>query len=151
MTTSSTPAVRTQLHEALQTIETRLSAMKKITEGQMRTNGNFKFNPQSQQAPTIPIDKVTDLSLLISIHAFLTTKKKEYEESAKLLDLSSFPVFKWQHHSYEDWDNDIRIRVAVVSHHTEKQKLHEAKEKLSRFLTEEDQMQLTLKELGFNS
>ena len=88
------------------------------------------------------------MSTLLSIGSFLLEKKEYYDKFAsKTLD--SYPVFKWQSYTYEQWENDLNTRLAIISEYDRLQKINEAKAKLERFLTEEDQLNITLKELGF--
>ena len=51
--------------------------------------------------------------------------------------------------SYENWANDLKVRIAVVSVHTREQELKTAKAELEQFLSQEDRLQMTLNKLGF--
>ena len=74
--------------------------MKKITESQFQTNGQFKFNPNYQNGSPIDIHKTKSLEDLITIHSYLKSKSEQYESSAKDLGLKEFPIFKWQNYTW---------------------------------------------------
>lgn len=138
-------SVRPELYTTLETLKVQLKAVKKGTEGPLKTHGQFRFNP-STTAPNAVTDIKTSRNLeeLIMIHSFLEQKKFGYEESAKKLGLVSFPVFRWQGHSFEDWENDLKIRAAIVSQHTLQAELDRDIKELEKFLSESDRLKMTL-------
>lgn len=139
-------AIRSKLSKAL---DSQLKQIKSATDKPFQTSGQFKFNPSSNFA--VDIQRLRNVSQLISIGAFLSEKKASYDAYAKAKELSSFPVFKWQDFTFEQWDNDLSVRIAVVSAYDRQKEITNAKAKLERFLTEEDQLQITLRELGLDT
>lgn len=150
--TTNAPAVRTKLTQALEMLTNKLASLKSVTEGANQTSGSFSFsNSKSPNTPSINIHTSKDLEELLLIHSFLLQKKEYYEQSANQLGLETFPQFKWNGYAFAAWNNDIQIRVAVVSSHDQRTKLEVAKKKLESFLTQDDQLKMALKELGFDS
>jgi len=131
-------------------IKDRLSKMKEITEQPFKTNGNFSFQAATHSANMIDIHKLTDLSFLINIHAFIMDKSESYDKSAKKLNLTEYPIFKWNNYDYESWHNDIQIRAKMITYETEKRSLEEAKRKLEPFLTHDQQIEDILRSLNLN-
>lgn len=145
----SNVAVRSQLTKALETLNAQLAEIKSASNRQMLTNGNFSYNPASRMS-LIDIHRSINLESLLNIGAFLKSKKEAYDSFAQSKGLTSYPVFKWCDYTFDQWDNDLGTRIAVVAAHDQQKKIQSAKDKLERFLTEEDQLAMTLKELGLD-
>ncbi len=148
---ANVPTIRTKLHTALEALDAQLKNIKSITDMPYKTNGDFKWAPNSfNNTPNsvIRINQCKDLATLINIHQYIRCKDESYNESAKQLNLINYPIFTWQGYSWNDWKNDLNIRVAIVSQYEQTKRVKEAKSKLERFLTEEDQLAITLNELG---
>lgn len=143
--------VRSKLTKALELLNDQLSQINNVTDKSFQTSGLFKYNPTYNGSSSgINIHNSKDLDQLLYIGAFLKAKKESYDSYAKSLGLETFPVFRWQNYSYDQWDNDLKIRITVISAYDQKKKITDAKQKLERFLTEEDQLAMTLKELGLS-
>lgn len=140
--------VRSKLNKALTEINEKLSNLQVISTTPFKTNGKFKWNPNAGGGE-IDILTCTKMEDLIAIHQTLKMRAEGYDKSASDLGIAQYPVFKWCGHTWKDWEHDLKLRVAVVNQHQIETRLKEAKEKLSRFLTEEDQLNNVLTELGF--
>lgn len=141
-------AVRTKMQESLATIETKLKAIKEVTDSGYKTNCEFRFNPAYTANAPINIATSTNLSLLINCLGYIKGQADKYREAAeKVLHLQQYPVFIWMNYSYEAWEHDFKVRIAILSQHETVNKLKKAKEKLEQFMTEEDRLALTLKEI----
>lgn len=143
-------AVRSKLPKALEMLDERLSKIKAVTETAYKTSGEFKWNPE-HSTQSVKIQNVIDIALLISIYAFFMNRTANYSEAAAELGLKEYPICTWQGNPIDDWKEDIKLRIAVVSYDNEKKKLEHAKRKLEGFLTQEDQLGIVLKELGLDS
>jgi hypothetical protein len=139
--------VRTKMQETLEVLNIKLAKVKNITESPYKTNGEFRFNPAYTGNAAINIHKLTDLSLLIGILAAIQNHWKNYNNAAETLELATYPAFEWCGFSYEAWKHDIEIRKEIITQHETIKKLKTAKEKLQQFLTEEDRLAITLKEI----
>lgn len=139
----------TRLQIALEKIDLELKALKDVESRAFRTNGQFRFNPGYTGNAAIDIPRTKDIELLISVYSYLMVKDNQYNQAAEELGLSEYPVFKWQGYTWEAWKNDLQLRIDVVAHHEKREKLNKAKQQLSTFLTEEDRLEMTLKNLGF--
>lgn len=142
-----TPALRSKLYEALEMVDGKLKAIKKVTGKTMVTSGMFSYTPNNQ-AKSVNIHASTSLSELIEIYSFLREKKSGYDNAAEALGLSSFPQFSWLGYSFENWESDLKIRVAIISSNQEIQKLTLQKKELEKHLTQDDQLGILLKEMG---
>lgn len=129
----------------LDMVEKALSNIKEESQRPMRTNGEFSFTNSSLK--TISIHRLRDLSLLLEIVSFLTTKRNGYDLAAKTLNLDEYPPFRWFGYSYEDWVNDLQIRAAVLTSQQKREKLTEAKRILESLQSEETRTQKILSSL----
>lgn len=146
---SRLPAVRTKLNSALEAIDARLANHKKVVESTNKTNLEFKWNIHSPNS--IRIDKTDDVRLLIGMLGYIKHQEERYELAAKDLKLENYPAFDWCGYTYEDWKHDINIRVTILNSEKELKELSNAKKELEGFLTKEDQLEITLRKLGFGS
>jgi len=137
----------TKLHNALDLIDARLKELNKEAGGTYQTNGNFKFTPNGTMTG-VDIHKCTDIAQLLTIHSFLKQKSDSYNSSGDFFKLKQFPIFKWCSHTIDQWENDLKIRIALTTQKDETDQLTAAKRQLSGFLTQEDQLALTLKALS---
>jgi len=137
---------KNKMLKTLEVINRRLETIIALETSTLKTNSQFKW---TEEGTVISIDKITNISVLINIYASLKAKKKAYEEAIKDLKLTSYPVFIWQKYTFEDWANDIKIRLSIVSQNDLTKKLKEDKLKLEKFLSEEDQLQATLDDMDY--
>lgn len=145
MTKEISKETRQKVREKLEFVSKRLSEMASIKDAGPKTNGVFHWNGRIKttepQASSINISKIIDITLLISILGFLTTRKLEYDHAAKELQLSTFPVFTWSGYSLEAWKHDINSRICVITHSDEISKLEKVKAELSKYISEEDRIE----------
>lgn len=136
-----------QLHNALSVIEARLKELNKVAGGSYQTNGNFKFTPNGTMTG-VDIHKCTDIAQLLTIHSFLKQKADSYNASGEYFGLKQFPVFKWCGYTLEQWETDLKIRIALTTQKDETDKLEAAKKQLGGFLTREDQLGMLIASLA---
>lgn len=143
---TTTPAVRSDMQKALDVISSKLKAIKTVTESPFKTNGDFKYST-APNATIVKIHSLKDIRILLSILGYLTAKEQEYQNAARLCNLSTIPAFEWMGYGYDSWKHDLQVRSTIISQHNEVEKLKLAKSKLEAFMTEEDRLAATLKEL----
>lgn len=143
------PAQREKLHNALTIIDSQLSNLKAIESQTYQTSGEFRWNPNYHGNDPINIHRCSDLKTLISIYSYLMPKNEEYDRSAAEIGLSEYPSFEWQGYPWSAWKHDLQMRISLVTQKEKISSLRLAKEKLEKFLTEEDQLSITLSQLGF--
>lgn len=142
-------AVRSRIPKALEEIEARLANIQRVTEKTTKTNGMFTYTPNNA-SKSINIATSKDLQELIEVYSFLKQKSSSYEESARELGLSTFPVFTWLGYAFDAWKNDLMLRVAIVTSHNEVATLRNQKSTLEKFLSEDDQVAKLLKDYGLD-
>jgi len=146
--TTQAVTLRTDLQSKLATIDEKLKAIKATADSQYKTNGEFRFNPSYTVNSPIYIHKTQDLKILISALGYINKQSQAYNETASnILKLDSYPVFEWQGYSFDAWENDIQIRVAIVTQHDLINKLKTAKQKLEQFMSDEDRLAIALKDV----
>lgn len=111
---NSNVAVRSKLTKALELLNSQLSQINKS----FQTNGLFKYNPAYNGGSSrLNIHDSRDLSSLLNVGAFLKSKKESYDNYAKSIGLDTVPVFTWQSFTFDQWNDDLKIRIAVISAH----------------------------------
>ena len=94
-------------------------------------------------------DIKTETKLENLIRAFSSVKGREnaYNDAAKDLGLSTYPQFSISGGTAADWKQDILLRINIITHKDKFDKLTEYKDKMSKFLSAEDQKAMLLKEM----
>ena len=149
MTTELSKNTKNAVRDALQKVNDRLAKMEIAKNQGPRTNGIFHWNGRVDQIPqpngSVIINKVTAIALLISILGFLMTRKKEYDEAAKQLEMDTHPVFMWSKYPLDAWENDIKAQINLITHSSEIERLTKIKAELSKYVSEEDNVLEILK------
>lgn len=117
-----------------------------VTATSYKTNGNFKYNEMDGNA--INILNSADAVYLLKALALVKRVKKEYEEAAESIGLSSYPVCIWFGAPIDNWIHDLSIRVKVVGNQTLINELTNEKRKLEQFLSEDDRLASTLESVS---
>jgi len=135
-----------KVRKTLKDIKKRLDEMTVAKDAGPRTNGMFHWNGREDQGQTngISIPKITSVALLISILGFLLTRKEEYDKAANILDMDTFPVFQWSKYPIDAWEHDIKVRINIIGHSTEIEKLIKLRDELSKYVSEEDRVESLL-------
>ncbi len=131
--TSSVPDVLDQLNK-------KLAELKHIEESVYKTSGNLEGFGDIKQ----------EMKLDNLIRAFSSVRGREdaYNNAAKELGISPYPVFTVSGGNAADWKQDILLRKAIIEHKTTLDKLNTFKEKMSKFMSEADQKAILLKEMN---
>lgn len=124
-------------------IATKMSKLVDIATTTWKTNGALTSVSGLRNIK----DAETDISNLIKANSSVREKKKAYDESAKDLGLTTYPVFKIDGYTHEEWRHDILLKLQIVGQDETRKKLEAAKDKLSKFMSEEEQRSLAFKEV----
>lgn len=129
-------------------------SLKGIENKSYKTSKRFKFNPTAYDNNGIPIDTVTDVTLLLNISAFLIEKEEYYQKAIEhfKLDTPDFevPMFKWCDYSKEDWLEDIELRIQLIYQKEKIDLLKEARAELKQLQTRNDRLEGLAKKIGFS-
>lgn len=104
-----------------------------------RTNGIFKFDATNH----FNLNTVADAKPLVEALAALLNAKGYAAEACKQLGVPEFG-FKWNGYTYEEWLEDFKTRLAVVSWEEKKRQLDATKAKLSTLVSEEARTEMEL-------
>lgn len=141
------------VNELADFIKSAKKSLKGIENKSYRTTCRFKFNPTSYDNNGIPIDTVTDVSLLLNIAAFLIEKEEYYQKAVEhfKLDTPDFeiPVFKWNGYSKNDWLEDIELRLQLIYQKEKIDLLDEAEAELKQLQTRTDRLEALASRLNF--
>lgn len=128
----NTPAILDKLDQAL-------NALKKIEESPYKTSGSLDGFGD--------IKSETKIENLIRAFSMVMGKSEMYTKAQQELGLTKVPIFTIGGGNVDDWKQDILLRINIITHNAKYKKLKEAKEKMAKFLSEEDQKNMILKDL----
>jgi hypothetical protein len=133
-------SVSTGTPEILQALEKKISSLKHIEETVYKTSGTLdNFGS---------IKTETKVDNLIKAFSMIRGKHDAYAKSAVELDVKQVPQFSISGGTLEDWKHDIKLRIEVINHKDTLDKLNSYKERMSKFLSEQDQKAMLMKEMG---
>ena len=120
-------------------MDEKLKALKHVTDTKYRTSGVLDGIGD--------IKSETKIESLIRALASVLIREESYNKAALELGLTSFPAFQINGCSVADWKHDIRFRIDVINHKETADKLKEYRDKMSKFLSEQDQKEMLMKEM----
>ena len=136
----TTVALTGNVPEVLVILEEKLKALKTIEETAWKcpTNLDGFGNIQSEM-------KIENL-----IRAYSSVKMREegYTKAAIELGLKTYPAFNINGCNVEQWKHDIDLRIQIINHKETFDKLTTFKDKMSSFLSAEDQKGILMKEMS---
>lgn len=144
--TMAIATTNTKAFEALNMVRERIKAIKVISDAPPRTNGQFKYNPTASQSARL--SDITTVPELLNILGFVLEKERMYNNAAAECGLKEYPVFTWCGYNAGDWTHDIKVRIAIINHHTNLSQLEAYERELSGFLSQEDKLTILLAKMG---
>lgn len=128
----NTPAI-------LEKLDSALAELKRVEESPYKTSGNLEgFGDIKSE---MKIDN------LVKAYSSVKGRANAYADASVDLKLSKVPAFSISGGTVDDWKHDIQLRIEIITYQDKYNKLKEAKDKLSKFLSEEDQKMMILKNL----
>ena len=126
----------------LEILDKELTELKAITDKPWKTSGILDLGTGA----TIAIKTETKVENLVKALSSIIGRKHFYDQAQKLLELKEVPEFSLNG-TLESWVEDIKLRLAIVQYEERKNKLQEFKDKMSKFLSEDDQKKVLLNEM----
>jgi len=123
----------------LMLLDEKINSLKKITDSVYKTTGN--------------LDGFGDLKVelkvenLIRAYSMIIAKEDAYNRAASDLGIAEYPAFNINGGSSEQWKHDILLRKAIIEHKQTLDTLQAFKDKMSKFLSAEDQKEILMKEM----
>lgn len=138
---------RNAMQDKLNAITEKLKSIEVMSQSPYKTN---KMLPHLFEHKKVDISECTDITFLVNGLATIKVQKAAYDDIyTNVLKMNSYPVFKsFGGYSYEDWENDIKLRLSVLMQEETVKKLTNAKEKLEKFLTNDDRLAIVLGEIS---
>jgi hypothetical protein len=138
--TNSLALVEAPVPDILSKLEEEIKKLNHISDTVYKTTGNLEGFGD--------IKKETLVGNLIRAFSIVLAKETAYNKAAEELGLSTYPAFEISGGNAEAWKQDITLRIAIIEHKDRLDKLKSAKEKISKFLSIEDQKAIALKEIA---
>lgn len=126
--------------EVLSLLDQKINSLKHITDSVYRTTGQLQGFGD--------IKSETKIENLIRAFSMVRGKSDAYASAAKELGLTTVPAFSVDGGNVDDWKQDIILRINIISHKEQLDKLTEYKNKMSKFLSEADQKEILMKEMA---
>lgn len=122
-------------------LEEKIASLKHITDTVYKTTGNLEGFGTN-------IQKEMKVENLIRAFGSVMARSEVYNGAAKALGQKTYPAFEVSGGDMEAWKHDIILRINIINHQETLDKLNGYKEKMSKFLSEEDQKSMLLKEMA---
>lgn len=126
--------------EQLAIIAAAMSKLQSVKESSYKTN--------MQSAEFGDLKACTDIKQLIQSGSIILAKETAYNNFANALGLQTVPAFSVGGGSVNDWIQDIKLRIAVISEKDVREKLQKAHDKLSQFLTDAERRKQAEQEIA---
>ena len=121
-------------------LDEQLSQLKKIEETPYKAGTNLEgFGDVRVE------QKIENLGRAFSM---VRGKNDAYVNAMEELGETEYPVFTISGGTVEDWKHDIKLRLQITKQEVRSKALKEAKDKISKFMSEEEQKKSILMELG---
>jgi hypothetical protein len=121
-------------------LDAKIKSLDHISDSKYKTSGNLDGFGD--------IKKETNISNLIKAYSSIKGRETAYNAAAEEMNVGTYPVFEVNGSSAEDWKNDIMLRIAIINHKETLDKLTEYKEKMTQFMSKEEQKAVLLKEMA---
>lgn len=131
--------VTDKIPEILSVLDEQIGKLKTIAESVYKTAGTLDGFGD--------IKAETKVENLIRAYSSVKGREDAYNNAAKDLGLNQYPQFNVNGGTAADWKQDILLRIDIITHKDKLDKLNEYKEKMSKFLSAEDQKAMLLKEM----
>lgn len=139
-TTTNALAKIDEVPEVLSLLDQEIGKLKIISESVYKTSGQLEGFGD--------IKAETKIENLIRAFSSVKGREKAYEDAAKDLGQVTYPQFNVSGGTAADWKQDILLRIDIITHKDKLDKLNEYKDKMSKFLSAEDQKTMLLKEMS---
>lgn len=126
--------------QVLSLLDQEIGKLKTISESVYKTTGNLDGFGD--------IKAETKLENLIRAFSSVKGREKAYDEAARDLGLKTYPQFSVSGGTAADWKQDILLRIDIITHKDKLDKLNEYKDKMSKFLSAEDQKSMLMQEMA---
>ena len=126
--------------DVLERLNAEVAKLKHISDSVYKTSGTLTgFGDLKAE---------TKIENLVKAFSMVRGKENAYNDAAKELELKQYPQFTVDGGTAADWKQDILLRINILEHKDKLDKLNAYKEKMSQFLSVEDQKAIVLKEMA---
>jgi hypothetical protein len=93
------------------------------------------------------IKKEVKIENLIKAYASIIAREEVYNRAAIELGITTYQTFEANGSTSEDWKRDIKLRIDIINQKETADKLAEYKDKMSKFLSAQDQKNMLMAEM----
>jgi len=132
-------AVKDQVPTIISKLDQEIAKLKVISESVYKTAGKLE---------TFGDIKVeTKVENLVRAYSSISGKKEAYDRAARELGVKQCLEFSINGGTLAEWKQDIMLRIDIITHQDKLDKLKSYKDKMSKFLSEEDQKAILMQEM----
>lgn len=121
-------------------VEEKKQRIEKLKSPDYKTNLQFSWDETVRN--NINLNTINNVGNFVSILGSILRAKSSHDEACKVLGVKT--PFKWQNYSLEDWQHDIKIKVANINIKAEKDELKKLEVQLNDLVSPEMQRKLKL-------
>lgn len=130
----------------LEKIKTEKSKLRDLDKTNWKTNKNFS-------GVNISPESGVKIEILVEALGRLDSQEQNYDNACANAQYKShlpakLPVFKVGGFTAEDWRHDLLFAIDIITQDEQRKRLQKYEEKLSKFVTEEQQLAMILKEMA---
>lgn len=144
MTKKAELTIADKTQTMIKQLDERIKGFDNISDSKYKTSGNLTGYGN--------IQKIEDIQSLIKAHASVTAQERLYNEASdaisKKTGLKTWPVFQLDGAEADALRHDIELRIQILTHHQQLEKLKALREKAKSFLTQEEQKAIFAEELN---
>lgn len=140
--TTAVSIVSQDVPNTLENIKAKLNELKLITDTPYKTTGVLTMAEQK-----IDIKTIKDVESLIKAYSSVRAREIAYNEAADDLGIKTYKQFSINGGTSKDWKHDIDLRIQIITVEDKKNKFQKAYDKMQKFLSEEEQRAIAMKEV----
>jgi len=131
----------TSVVSGIEIVNQKIEALKHIQDKVYRTSGKLDGFSNS-------IETETNVMELIKMFSSVLARKKAYDESQQILELTTVPEFKINGFSLDDYKQDIQLRIAIIENKERLEELTAIKKEYTELMDKDDRMALLTQKLA---
>lgn len=142
MTKKALAVVPQDVFEGINIVNKEIDSLKHITDSVYKTNGNIPGFATS-------IHNESKIDELIKMYSSVAGREVAYNNAAEELlgKEATYPVFKLNGYTSNDFKADIKLRIDIINHKTKLDELQAIKKEFTELMDKQDRMKLLAQRL----
>jgi len=133
----------TKIKALLETIASKKEALGQKPRISYKTNGVFKY----ENNDFFNINTITEPQKLVEALSYLLVKQSFNDTAASMLSVPH-KVLQWNGYTLDEWCEDFKTRLSVVSWEAKKKELEASEQKLKKLVSEDTRTAMEIDEIA---